>query len=242
MTDELLYQIALTIIPNIGPVQAKILLEHFDKAADIFKAPKKELENLEGIGPVKANIIKAFKDFAGAEDEMAFIEKYKVETLFLKDENYPKRLLNCYDPPTLLYYRGNADLNTSRIISVIGTRNHTDYGRQITEQLIEELQAHRALIVSGLAYGIDAIAHKAAIQHNLSTIGVLAHGLDTLYPPQHAVLARQMLLNGGLLTEFRKETTPDKHNFPRRNRIVAGMADATIVIETAICKGVMHQM
>ena len=239
MTDDLLYQIALTMVPNIGPVQAKILLEHFDNPKSIFKASKKELENLEGIGSIKASSIKSFEDFAGAENEMEFIDKYKIETLFLKNINYPKRLLNCYDSPTLLYYRGNADLNASKIINIIGTRNHTDYGRQITEQLIDELQSYQVLIVSGLAYGIDSIAHKAAVQNNLATVGVLAHGLDTIYPSQHTVLAKQMLLNGGLLTEFRKETKPDKHNFPRRNRIVAGMADATIVIETALKGGSM---
>ena len=239
MNDDMLYQIALTLISGIGPVQAKILVEHFDCAQDIFKASKKELENIEGIGSVKAKIIKAFNDYEAAESEIAFIEKYKIETLFLKDKFYPRRLLNCYDPPTLLYYRGNADLNASKIINIIGSRNHTEYGRQITEQLVDELQGLHVIIVSGLAYGIDAIAHKAAIQNNLPTVGVLAHGLDTIYPPQHSTMAKQMLLNGGLLTEFRKETVPDRHNFPRRNRIVAGLADATVVVETAMKGGSM---
>ncbi len=239
MIDDLLYKIALTMIPNIGPVQAKILLEHFDSPENIFKASIKELEQLEGIGTIKAASIKNFDDFKGAENEMMFIEKYRIESLFINDKDYPKRLLNCYDSPTLLYFRGNANLNASKIINIIGTRNHTDYGRQITEQLIDELQSQNVLIVSGLAYGIDAIAHKSAVLNNLATVGVLAHGLDTIYPAQHTALAKQMLLNGGLLTEFRKETKPDKHNFPRRNRIVAGMSDATIVIETAVKGGSM---
>lgn len=239
MTNDLLYQISLTLVPNIGPVQAKILTEHFGNAEDIFKASKKELGNIEGIGEVRAKCIKMFDDFSFAEKEIAFVEKYKIQTLFLKDKNYPKRLLNCYDSPTLLYYRGNADVNSSKIINIIGTRNNTDYGRQVTEELITELQNFHVLIVSGLAYGIDVIAHKAAVQNNLPTIGVLAHGLDIIYPSAHASLAKQMLLNGGLLTEFKKETLPDKHNFPRRNRIVAGMSDATIVIETAIKGGSM---
>jgi DNA processing protein len=239
MTNDLLYQIALTMIPNIGIVQAKILAEHFDKAEDVFRASKKELENLEGIGSVKANSVKHFDDFSVAEKEIAFIEKYKIETLYIKDHKYPQRLLNCYDSPTLLFYRGNADLNGSKIINIIGTRNHTEYGKQITEQLIEDLQSLQVLIVSGLAYGIDAIAHKAAVHHNLPTVGVLGHGLDTIYPPQHSNLARQILLNGGLLTEFRSETNPDKHNFPKRNRIVAGLSDATIVIETPLKGGSM---
>jgi DNA processing protein len=125
-------------------------------------------------------------------------------------------------------------LNASKIISIIGTRNSTDYGKQITEKLVADLTEQNVLIVSGLAFGIDVIAHKAALQSNLSTIGVLAHGLDTIYPPQHKSLAKEMLSNGGLLTEMRSKTKPDKHNFPKRNRIVAGMADATIVVETAI--------
>jgi DNA processing protein len=239
MSDDLLYQISLTLIPNIGPVQAKILTEHFGSAKEILKASKKELGNIEGIGEVRAKCIKMFDNFSTAEKEMQFVEKYKIKTLFLKEENYPKRLLNCYDSPTLLYYRGDADVNSSKIISIIGTRNNTDYGRQVTEQLVDELQMHQALIISGLAYGIDSIAHKTAVQNNLPTIGVLAHGLDTIYPSANAGLAKQMLLNGGLLTEFKKETLPDKHNFPRRNRIVAGMADATVIIETAVKGGSM---
>lgn len=239
MTNELLYQVALTMVAAIGPIQAKILVEHFGNAKDIFKASKKELENLEGIGSIKAGSIKSFEDFTRAEKEIDFIEKFKIETLFLKDKDYPKRLLNCYDSPTLLYYRGNADLNASKIINIIGTRSHSDYGRQITEQLVDELQSQQVVIISGLAYGIDAIAHKTAIQNNLPTVGVLAHGLDTIYPLQHAGLAKQMILNGGLVTEFKKETLPDKHNFPKRNRIVAGLADATIVIETPVKGGSM---
>ena len=239
MTDDLLYQVALTMVPNVGPVQAKILVEKFGECKSIFNATKKELENFEGIGSIKAACIKKFKDFQVAENEILFLEKYRISPLFITDSGYPQRLLNCYDPPTLLYYRGNANLNASRIVNIIGTRNHTDYGRQVTEQLIDELQVHEVLIVSGLAFGIDGIAHKMAVQNNLATVGVLAHGLDTIYPAQHSSLAKQMLLNGGLLTEFRKETQPDKHNFPKRNRIVAGMADATIVIETALKGGSM---
>jgi DNA processing protein len=139
-----------------------------------------------------------------------------------------------------LYYKGEADLNQPKIISIIGTRSHTDYGKQITEQLIEELREQNVVIVSGLAYGIDAIGHKAAVKNNLRTIGVLAHGLDQVYPSQHTGLAKEMLkAGGGLLTEFRSKSKPDKHNFPTRNRIVAGMSDATIVVETGIKGGSM---
>jgi DNA processing protein len=239
MSADLLCQIALTKVPTIGAVQAKILVLHFGNAEEIFKASQKELERIEGIGEIKAKCIKTYDDFTTVEEEIKFVEKYKIQPLFLTDKGYPKRLLACYDSPTLLYYRGNADLNASKIISIIGTRNNTDYGKQLTEQLIHELQTQQVLIVSGLAYGVDAIAHKAAVNNNMATIGVLAHGLDSIYPPAHASLAKQMLSNGGLLTEFNKETPPDRHNFPKRNRIVAGMADATIVIETAIKGGSM---
>ena len=173
------------------------------------------------------------------KNEMKFIEKYKIQPLFISDKNYPQRLLNCYDSPTLLYYRGNADLNASKIISIIGTRSNTDYGKQVTEKLISELKDLNVLIVSGLAFGIDGIAHKSALQNQLKTVAVLAHGLHTIYPHQHKALAKDIIAKGGLLTEFRNGDKPDKHNFPKRNRIVAGIADATIVIETAIKGGSM---
>lgn len=240
MSEQLLYQIALTLIPNIGAVQAKILLEQYGDAESIFKAKLKDLEKLEGIGTVRAKWIKKFEDFSLAEAEIAFIEKYKITPLFILDDNYPQRLLHCYDAPTVLYYRGSADLNNAKVISIIGTRSNTDYGKQFTDELIAALQPLHVLVVSGLAYGIDAIAHKAAVQENLSTVGVLAHGLDTIYPATHKKLAKEMLLhNGGLLTEFISNTKPGKHNFPRRNRIVAGMADCTVVIETAAKGGSM---
>ncbi len=239
MHPELFYQLALTFIPNIGPVQAKILLQHFD-IADIFKAKKILLEKIEGIGVIRAASIKSFSDFSKAEEEIAFIEKYKIKPLFITDKNYPQRLLNCYDSPTLLYYKGEADLNASKIVAIIGTRSHTEYGKQATEKLVEELKEQNVLIVSGLAYGIDAIAHKAAVKNSLKTVGVLAHGLDQVYPAQHKGLAKDMINGrGGLLTEFRSRTKPDKHNFPTRNRIVAGMSDATIVVETGIKGGSM---
>jgi DNA processing protein len=239
LSNDLLYQLCLTLIPNIGPVQAKILLRHFD-AAEIFNAKRSALEKIEGIGGIRANNIKSFTDFSKAEEEIRFIEKYKIKPLFITDKEYPQRLLNCYDSPTLLYYRGTADLNAPKVIAVIGTRNNSDYGKQATEKLIKELATQNILVVSGLAFGIDAIAHKSAIKNQLPTIGILAHGLDQIYPSEHSNLAKDMIKhNGGLLTEFRSKTKPDKHNFPIRNRIVAGMSDATIVIETGIKGGSM---
>jgi DNA processing protein len=232
MHNDLLYQIALTLVPNIGDVHAKSLVNIYGDAQSIFKAKKKDLENIEGIGTVRASSIKSFNNFQSSEDEIAFIEKYKIIPLFINDKNYPQRLLNCYDSPTLLYYRGNADLNTSKIIAVVGTRHHTEYGKTVCEKLVEELAGENILVVSGLAFGIDTIAHKTSLKNNLQTVAVLAHGLDRIYPSQNKSLAKQMTEQGGLLTEFISQTNPDKQNFPKRNRIVAGISDAVIVIET----------
>jgi DNA processing protein len=237
MQDDLLYQIALTLIPNIGDVHAKALVNHFGSAGAIFHASKKELDALEGIGSIRASSIKNFHDFSRAEEEIEFIKKYKIKTLFLTDKEYPQRLLNCYDSPSLLYYKGNADLNSSKIIAIVGTRNHNEYGKNTCEKFIEELKNENVLIVSGLAFGIDSIAHKTSVKTNLKTVGVLAHGLDRVYPSQNASLAKQMIQEGGLLTEFKSNTIPDRQNFPTRNRIVAGMSDCIVVIETGIKGG-----
>jgi DNA processing protein len=240
MSSELFYQLALTLVPNIGDVHAKLLLQQFGNASTIFKAPHRELERLEGIGTVRANSIRTFNDFHLVEAELRFIEKYKIKTLFLTDPEYPQRLLNCYDSPTLLFYKGTADLNASKVVAIVGTRSNTDYGKQFTEDLIAALSSQQALIISGLAIGIDAYAHKAALKNDLPTVGVVGHGLDKIYPSVNKGLARDMALqNGGILSEFFSGTLPDKHNFPLRNRIVAGMSDATIVVETLISGGSM---
>jgi len=239
MDKDLVYKIALTLVPNIGSIRAKYLLQYYE-AREIFSARKGELEKLEGIGPLRAKYIKEFKQFDEAEAEIAFIEKYGITPLFIGEEKYPKRLLNCYDSPTMLYYKGNANLNEQKIVSIIGTRLHTEYGKSITQHFIEKLANYPITIVSGLAHGIDGIAHKFSLQNKLATIGVLAHGLHTIYPAQHNSLAKDMIAqNGGLLTEFTSKTKPDKHNFPTRNRIVAGMSDATVIVETDIRGGSM---
>ena len=238
MHDELYYQLALTMVPNIGCVQAKILLQHLEPA-QIFHAKRSVLEKIEGIGTVRAGAIHSFRDFHKVEEEMRFIEKMKIRPLFITEKDYPRRLLHCYDSPTLLFYKGTANLNAAKIIAVIGTRSHTEYGRQLTEKIVRDLAPLQPLVISGLAFGIDALAHKAALKYGSPTVGVLAHGLDMLYPPEHHSLAREMIRNGGLLTEFRGKVLPDKHHFPTRNRIVAGMTDATIVIETGIKGGSM---
>ncbi|HTD94537.1 MAG TPA: DNA-processing protein DprA [Chitinophagaceae bacterium] len=240
MTTDLLYQIALTLIPTIGPVQAKSLIDRFGDARSIFSARHSLLRSLEGIGEIRAGSIKSFTGFHLAEMEMKFLETYNITPLFLTDPRYPQRLLNCVDSPTLLYFKGDADLNWSKIVAIVGTRKNTTYGKQQTEKLVAALATHGVMIISGLAYGIDALAHKAALANKLPTVGVMAHGLDQVYPSQHTLLAKEMIAgNGGLLTEFRRGTNPDRYNFPSRNRIVAGMCDATIVIETGVRGGSM---
>jgi len=229
----------LTLVPQVGTVHAKILLEHFGNATEIFHARRPVLEKIEGIGISRAKSIKSFSNFSRVEQEIRFLEKYKIQPICLTDKKYPRRLLNCYDSPTLLYFRGNANLNSSIVIAIVGTRSNSEYGKWITEKLIADLVPWKPLIVSGLAFGIDAVAHRASIKNNIETIGVLAHGLHTIYPPEHNQLAREMLESGGILTEFRSQVKPDKHNFPVRNRVVAGIADATLVVETGIKGGSM---
>ena len=164
MNNELLFQLALTLIPNIGDVQSKILVQHFGNAKSIFKAKTQTLEKIEGIGTIRANSIKEFDEFHIAEKELEFIEKYKIRPFFLTDKDYPQRLLNCYDSPTLLFYKGTADLNASKVIAIVGTRTNTDYGKQFTDKLVKDLSEQNITIISGLAFGIDAFAHKAALK------------------------------------------------------------------------------
>lgn len=239
-TNSLLYQIALTFVKDIGPKRAKVLLNHFGNAADIFKAPLKELKSIEGLGEVRA---KAFRDeevMKQAEKELAYIEKHDVQVLWMEDEAYPKRLTNCTDAPVLLYYKGNANLNAAKVVAVIGTRKYTDYGLKLCEDLLEGLmQEENMLIVSGLAHGIDTIAHKNALKNSLPTVGVIGHGLDMIYPSTNKGLSKEMQEHGGLLTEFPSGTIPDRENFPMRNRIVAGMSDITVVVESDIKGGAL---
>ncbi|MGE0567238.1 MAG: DNA-processing protein DprA [Bacteroidia bacterium] len=226
--------IALMQIPNIGDVLAKQLVSYFGSAAEVLKLPKSKLEKVPGIGKIIAKDIAENKTEAllRAEKELAFIEKKGIEVLLFGQDNYPSRLRNCFDSPLVLYYKGNADLNTEKIVSVVGTRTPDDYGKEVTEALIVDLQNSGIMVVSGLAYGIDVLAHHKSLEVGLPTIGVLAHGLDRIYPGLHKTIAGKMIENGGLLTEFISETNPDAPNFPRRNRIVAGMCDALVVVQS----------
>jgi len=233
---SLIHKIALTCIDTVGDVHARNLLEHFGSAEAVFSASQPQLMEVPGIGKIISGEIVRSNALKLAEIQLKFIEKRDVQVLFYTDEAYPYRLRNCFDAPVLLYYSGNADLNHHRIISVVGTRKATAYGRQLCKQLCEVLSGYDVLIVSGLAYGIDVAAHQESVYHNIPTVGVLAHGLDRIYPPLHLPVAQKMVLNGGLLTEFPSNTRPEKENFPRRNRIIAGMSDATVVVE-ATAKG-----
>ncbi|HEV7621921.1 MAG TPA: DNA-processing protein DprA [Flavisolibacter sp.] len=238
--NERLYQLALTLVPNIGDIQAKILISYLGDAESIFKAKKQTLKKIEGLNATAIHSLTEFNNFERAEIELAFIEKHKIKILFFTDKGYPKRLLNCAEGPALLFHKGNIDFNNSKIVSIVGTRSFSDYGKQLTETLIRDLAEQNIMIISGLAYGIDAIAHKESLKNNLLTVGVVGHGLDMIYPPENANLAKDMINNsGGLLSEFFSGIIPDRHHFPLRNRIVAGMSDATIVIETPIKGGSM---
>lgn len=235
MTNEQIYQIGLTMINGVGDILARHLLQTLGNAEAIFAEKKQSLEKIPGIGNTLATEIKRPEVLLRAEKEADFIEKNRIDCLFMTDDHYPTRLKECPDAPILLYFKGNTDLNAKRIISIVGTRNATGYGRDIIESFVKDLSERipDLLIVSGLAYGIDICAHKNALKNQLPTVAVLAHGLDRIYPLVHRSTAVEMLENGGLLTDFPTETNPDRPNFLRRNRIIAGLSDATIVIESA---------
>ena len=236
---SLLHQVGLTFIRNIGPTSIKSLLAHFGDAEQIFKAPRSKLLKVPGIGEKRIDMLDFSVVLNRAEEELKYMERNDVKVIFYTDPAYPKRLKNCADGPILLYAKGNVNLNPLHVISIVGTRNATEYGKQLCRQLVEELQQYNTLIVSGLALGIDVTAHKESLKQNMPTVGVLGHGLDRIYPAQNRSTADKMLENGGLLTEFPSGTIPDRENFPQRNRIVAGIADATIVIEASIKGGAL---
>lgn len=233
--EDLYYLIALLEIKGIGVISARNLIQSMGSAKAIFEEKPSILAKVSGIGTTTITAIKNKSSFDLAESEIRFVEKNDITPLAFYDPDYPKRLIDCIDAPLLLYYKGNANLNTHKTISVIGTRNATDYGRSATEKFIEDLSDKypEALIISGLAYGIDIYAHREAIKTRMSTVGVLAHGLDRIYPSTHRKTAVEMVSNGGLLTEYKSGTNPDRQNFVMRNRIVAGMCDALVVVESA---------
>lgn len=238
--QELFYKLALTFAPGIGIKTGKVLLDRLGSAEAIFSAPLKEIKSIDGISEVKA---KGFKDKAILEKataEMEYAAKHDITILAQDDTRYPQRLINCSDAPLILFYKGNADLNAQKIVAIVGTRKSTEYGVKMTEDLVTDLQEQEGLLItSGLAYGIDAIAHKRSVALGIPTVGALGHGLDRIYPASNRPLSKDMVQNGGLLSEFPSGTLPDRANFPMRNRIVAGMSDITVVVESDIAGGAL---
>jgi len=225
------YQIALTLIPNVGNITGKKLVAYCGGLEALFKEKKKNLRKIPGVGEAIVRSFDTKQALIQAEKEILFIEKFGIKPMFYLENSFPERLKHCFDSPMMIYTKGQADLNQPRIISIVGTRKATKYGKLYCQKIVEELAADHVLVISGLAFGIDTIAHKSALEHGLYTVGVLAHGLDRIYPTVNSKLAKRMIKQGGVLTEFLTGTNPDKENFPKRNRIIAGLSDAVVVIE-----------
>lgn len=230
----LTYKIALTLLPKIGVINGKKLIAYCGGIQEAFSATKSDLLKIPGISIklVRAILDDRNKILERAEKEAEFVRKNEIQAIFYLDKEYPQRLKQCEDSPLLLYYKGNADLNKQKIISIVGTRTPSEYGKTMVAKIVKDLAKINPLIVSGLAYGIDITSHKAALKNNLETVGVLGSSLDWIYPKQNESIALEMIQKGGLLSEFMSKTKPDRQNFPMRNRIVAGMSDLTLVIES----------
>ena len=237
MTDqETLYMMALTQVPSLSLTNLHLLIDELGSASAIYENRKNLKQVLPSASP---KFLDGMGDFCNylkrAEEELEFCRKGKIRCLGLNDEDYPQRLKDCNDAPVLLYYRGSANLNSQHIVSMVGTRQITNYGKDLCRSFVRDLKqvCPDALVVSGLAYGVDVNCHRAALEQGMETVGVLAHGLDQIYPRHHRETAKQMVDQGGLLTEYMSNTIIDKRNFVQRNRIVAGVSDAVIVVESA---------
>jgi len=233
MDQERISLLALHFIPGIGHHLIKQLIAYRGSAQAVFRTPPGKLLQVPGIGEITAASIVKGKPFQDAENEVRKMEAEGARIVFFYDKDYPSRLKSIPDAPTLLYVKGAIDFERRKMVAVVGTRNATVYGKRCVEELTEALVHHEATIVSGLAYGIDIHAHKHALKHTLQTIGVMGSGLDVMYPAAHTETARKMQGCGGIVTENPFGTKPDAHNFPARNRIIAGLADALVVIEAA---------
>ncbi len=231
--NDLLYQIAITKIPLVGPVTAKNLIAYCGGVKEVFTASAKDLKSIPGIGLKLAENILQQKVLEAAAAEIEFLKKYKIQALFYLNDDYPHRLKHYADCPVMLYYSGEANLNQKRIIGIVGTRRPNSYGLNACEEIVSGLREYDPLIISGLAYGIDITAHKRCLEEGIPTIGILGHGLSRIYPHQHQQVARKMVQNGGLLTEYTSDLGPEREHFPMRNRIIAGLCDALIVVQTA---------
>ena len=241
-SDTLFHELALTLLPGIGPQLTRQLMSYGGSAKNVLMMPPGKLRRIPGVGAATVAILTG-KDretaFRMAEADLKKAEKDGVEIIFYTSKRFPSRLKLIPDAPAIIYYQGTADLNAPKTVALVGTRQATDYGREQTERIIEGLLPHRPLVVSGLAYGIDIMAHRAALQAGLETVGVMATGLDIIYPAVHRKTAEKMREQGGLLTEFPFGTPPDRYNFPARNRIIAGLSDGTVVVEAAIKGGAL---
>ncbi|MBP6041112.1 MAG: DNA-processing protein DprA [Flavobacterium sp.] len=231
--QELFYLLALQAVDGVGDIIAKKLLMHFGSAEAVFKAKTTQLAAIEGIGTILLKNLKDQSVFAKAERELQFIASRQLTVTSYQDTKYPERLKHCFDSPLVLFSSGNIDLQNQKTISIVGTRQITSYGLEFCRKFMEELAPMNPVIVSGFAYGVDIAVHQLAMENNLQTIGVVAHGLNQIYPKSHKKYVAKMEENGGFMTEFWSSSNPDKENFVRRNRIVAGMTEATIVIESA---------
>ncbi|HNI43744.1 MAG: DNA-protecting protein DprA [Chitinophagales bacterium] len=239
MTEQqLLDYLSLLLIPTVGNITVKTLVSYCGSIERVHNTSKSQLLKIPGLGEKMVDtVLEAPQYRKRAERELKFIEKNQIRVLNYLEPDYPQRLKLCADSPVLLYFKGTGSLEFRRVLSVVGTRQATQYGRDICQKLVADLQDYNVLLVSGLAYGIDYQIHWHCAQQNLPTIGVLAHGLDRVYPLEHADLARKMMENGGIVSEFVSQVLPERDNFPRRNRIIAGMADGTIVVETPMKGG-----
>lgn len=234
MTEQdLFYLLALQRVEGVGDIMAKKLLTHCGSAEAVFTSKSAQLAAIDGVGSMLLKSLKNKSVFEKANLELEFIKSNDINAVYFQDEKYPDRLKHCIDGPLLLFTSGNIDLKNRKIISIVGTRQITSYGTEFCRKLIEDLAPLDPIIVSGFAYGVDIVAHQLAMEHNLQTIGVVAHGLNQIYPKTHKKYVAKVEENGGFMTEFWSTSNPDKENFVRRNRIVAGMSEATIVIESA---------
>lgn len=229
----MLWALALKMMPGIGDVTAKRLIGFCGGLEGVFRNSREQLQQIPGIGKALVKAVRSGQSMRRAEEEMEFAQRNKIRIIPYLDTAYPARLRQCDDGPLILFVKGRHDLVAERVISIVGTRNATDYGRQLTRDIVRDLGGNVEQVVSGLAYGIDAEAHKAALAHGVSTVAVLAHGLDRVYPALHRKIALEMQENGALVTEFLSGSLPDRENFPKRNRIIAGMSDAVLVVEAA---------
>ncbi|MGB1248948.1 MAG: DNA-processing protein DprA, partial [Chitinophagales bacterium] len=229
-----IHYLALSFVDGIGAVNAKLLISYCGSAEAIFKESKAALLKIPGIGAKTVSKIQSSAVQEKIDEELAFIEKYKIKMLAYTDADFPQRLNHCPDAPLLLYQKGTTNLNATKVISIVGTRKATHYGKGFVQSLLGELQGTNIQVVSGMALGIDGQAHKSSIENGLETIGVLGHGLNTIYPAKHKSLAKEMLeKRGSLLTERNSQEKMVPGNFPSRNRIIAGMSDAVLVLESA---------